>query len=78
MSDNKNKISMNKVKLSKAVEITGKSRIFFTHNHISKKDENGNIFVEWGELKKVIDDDLTNAKEHLRRLEIYEKQTDNK
>ena len=71
---------MNKeqVRMSKACEISGKSRIFFTHNHISKKDENGNIFVEWGELKKVIDDDLTNAKEHLRRLEIYEKQTDNK
>ena len=71
---------MNKeqVRMSKACEFSGKSRIFFTHNHISKKDENGNIFVEWGELKKVIDDDLTNAQEHLHRLEIYEKQTANK
>ena len=68
---------MNKeqVRMSKACEISGKSRIFFTHNHISKKDENGNIFVELGELKKVIDDDLTNAKEHLHRLEIYQNQT---
>ena len=68
---------MNKeqVRMSKACEISGKSRIFFTHNHISKKDENGNIFVEWVELKKVIDDDLANAKEHLHRLEIYQNQT---
>ena len=68
---------MNKeqVKMSKACEISGKSRIFFTHNHISKKDENGNIFVEWVELKKVIDDDLANAKEHLHRLEMYQNQT---
>ena len=68
---------MNKeqVRMSKACEISGKSRIFFTHNHISKKDENGNIFVEWVELKKVIDDDLANAKEHLHRLEMYQNQT---
>jgi hypothetical protein len=71
---------MNKeqVRMSKACEISGKSRIFFDHNHLSHKDENGNIFVEWGELKKVIDDDLINAQEHLHRLEIYEKQTANK
>ena len=69
---------MNKVKLSKAVEISGKSRIFFNYNHLTKKDESGDICVECEDLKRVINDELTNAKEHLRRLEIYEKQTANK
>ena len=68
---------MNKeqVRMSKACEISGKSRIFFTHNHISQKDENGNIFVELRELKKIIDDDLVSAKEHLHRLEMYQNKT---
>ena len=68
---------MNKVKLSKAVEISGKSRIFFNYNHMTKKDESGDICVECEDLKKVINDEFSNAKEHLRRLEIYEKQTTN-
>ena len=68
---------MNKVKLSKAIEITGKSRIFFSYNHLIKK-ESGNICVEFDDLKEIINDELQNAKEHLHRLEIYEKQTANK
>ena len=69
---------MNKVKLSKAVEISGKSRIFFNYNHLTKKDVYEDIYVEFDDLKRVINDEVANAKEHLRRLEIYEKQTDNK
>jgi hypothetical protein len=68
---------MNKVKLSKAVEITGKSRIFFSYNHLTK-NESGDIYVECDDLKRVINDEVANANEHLRRLEIYEKQTANK
>ena len=45
---------MNKVKLSKAVEISGKSRIFFNYNHLTKKDESGDICVEFDDLKRVI------------------------
>ena len=70
-------ISTNKVKLSKAVEISGKSRIFFNYNHLTKK-ESGDICVEFDDLKRVINEELENAKEHLRRLEMYEKQTANK
>ena len=66
---------MNKVKLSKAVEISGKSRIFFNYNHLTKKDESGDICVEFDDLKKVINDEVSNAKEHLRRFEIYQNQT---
>ena len=66
---------MNKVKLSKAVEISGKSRIFFNYNHLTKKDESGDICVECEDLKKVINDEVSNAKEHLRRFEIYQNQT---
>ena len=62
---------MNKVKLSKAVEISGKSRIFFNYNHLTKKDESGDI-VEFDDLKRVINDEVANAKEHLRRLEMYQ------
>ena len=69
---------MNKVKLSKALELSGRSRIFFSYNHLTKKDESGDIYIEFDDLKMVINDELTNAKEHLRRLEIYEKQTANK
>ncbi len=65
---------MNKVKLSKAVEISGKSRIFFNYNHLTKKDESGDICVECEDLKKVINDELTNAKEHLRRFETFQNQ----
>ena len=67
---------MNKeqVRMSKACEISGKSRIFFTHNHISKKDENGCVYVKYDELKDIINDEFINAKEHLRRLEIYQNQ----
>ena len=74
MSDNKNKISMNKVKLSKATEISGKSRIFFNYNHLIKK-ESGDIFVEFDDLKRVINDEVAIAKEHLRRLETFQSQT---
>lgn len=66
---------MNKVKLSKAVEISGKSRIFFNYNRLTKKDESGDICVECEDLKKVINDEVANAKEHLRRFEIYQNQT---
>ena len=66
---------MNKVKLSKAVEISGKSRIFFNYNHLTKKDESGDICVECEDLKKVINDEVANAKEHLRRLEMYQNKT---
>ena len=66
---------MNKVKLSKAVEISGKSRIFFNYNHLTKKDESGDIYVEWEDLKRVINDETENAKEHLRRLEMYQNKT---
>ena len=52
-----------------------KYNIYILKMKVSKKDENGNIFVEWVELKKVIDDDLANAKEHLHRLEMYQNQT---
>ena len=69
---------MNKVKLSKAVEMSGKSRIFFNYNHLTKKDESGDIYVEFDDLKRVINDEVSAAKEHLRRLEMYEKQTANK
>ena len=65
---------MNKVKLSKAIEITGKSRIFFSYNHLIKK-ESGNICVEFDDLKEIINDELQNAKEHLRRLEMYQNKT---
>ena len=65
-----------KVKLSKAVEISGKSRIYFNYNHLTKKDESGDICVECKDLKKVINDELSNAKEHLRRFEMYEKTND--
>ena len=66
---------MNKVKLSKAVEISGKSRIFFNYNHLTKKDESGDICVECEDLKKVINDEFSNAKEHLRRFETFQNQT---
>ena len=66
---------MNKVKLSKAVEISGKSRIFFNYNNLSQKDESGDICVECDDLKRVINDELANAKEHLRRFEIFQNQT---
>ena len=65
---------MNKVKLSKAVEISGKSRIFFNYNHLTKKDEGGDICVECEDLKKVINDEVANAKEHLRRFETFQNQ----
>ena len=66
---------MNKVKLSKAVEISGKSRIFFNYNHLTKKDESGDICVECDDLKRVINDEFSNAKEHLRRFETFQNQT---
>ena len=66
---------MNKVKLSKAVEISGKSRIFFNYNHLTKKDESGDICVECDDLKKVINDEVSNAKEHFRRFEAFQNQT---
>ena len=66
---------MNKVKLSKAVEISGKSRIFFNYNRLTKKDESGDICVEFEDLKRVINDEVANAKEHLRRLEMYQNKT---
>ena len=65
---------MNKVKLSKAVEISGKSRIFFNDNHWTKKDESGDICVEFDDLKRVINDEVANAKEHLRRFETFQNQ----
>ena len=65
---------MNKVKLSKAVEITGKSRIFFNYNHLTKKDESGDIYVELDDLKRVINDEVLTAKEHLRRFETFQNQ----
>ena len=65
---------MNKVKLSKAVEISGKSRIFFNYNKLTKKDESG-VFVELDDLKRVINDEVSTAKEHLRRLENFKNQT---
>lgn len=64
---------MNKVKLSKAVEISGKSRIFFNYNHLTKKDESGDIYVECNDLKRVIAAEVADANEHLRRLEMYNK-----
>ena len=64
---------MNKVKLSKAVEISGKSRIFFDYNHLTKK-ESGDIYVECDDLKRVINDEVANANEHLRRLETFQNQ----
>ena len=66
---------MNKVKLSKAVEVSGKSRIYFNYNHLTKKDESGDICVEFDDLKRVINDEVANAKEHLRRLETFKNQT---
>ena len=66
---------MNKVKLSKAVEISGKSRIFFNYNHLTKKDESGDICVDCDDLKRVINDEVSNAKEHLRRFETFQNQT---
>ena len=66
---------MNKVKLSKAVEISGKSRIFFNYNHLTKKDESGDICVECDDLKRVINDEVSNAKAHLRRFETFQNQT---
>ena len=66
---------MNKVKLSKAVEIAGKSRIYFNYNHLTKKDESGDICVEFDDLKRVINDEVASAKEHLRRLEMYQNKT---
>ena len=65
---------MNKVKLSKAVELTGKSRIFFRYNKLTKKDESG-VFVEFDDLKRVITAEVENANEHLRRLETFQNQT---
>ena len=66
---------MNKVKLSKAVEISGKSRIFFNYNNLTKKDdESGDICVECDDLKRVINDEVANAKEHLRRFETFQNQ----
>ena len=65
---------MNKVKLSKATEISGKSRIFFNYNKLTKK-ESGDIYIEFDDLKKVINDEVANAKEHLRRLETFQNQT---
>ena len=65
---------MNKVKLSKAVEISGKSRIFFNYNHLTKKDESGDICVECDDLKRVTNDEVSNAKEHLRRFETFQNQ----
>mgnify|MGYP003593058585 CR=1 FL=1 len=65
---------MNKVKLSKAVEISGKSGIFFRYNKLTKKDESG-VFVEFDDLKRVINDEVAIAKEHLRRLETFKNQT---
>ena len=65
---------MNKVKLSKAVEISGKSRIFFNYNHLTKKDESGDICVDCDDLKRVINDEVSNAKEHLRRFETFQNQ----
>ena len=75
MSDNKNKINMNKVKMSKALELSGRSKIFFSYNHLTKKDESGDIYVEFDDLKRVINDEVANAKEHLRRLENFQNQT---
>ena len=69
--------SMKMIKLSKAVEISGKSRIFFNYNHLTKEDF-GDICVECDDLKRVINDEVLTANEHLRRLEMYEKQTANK
>ena len=63
---------MNKVKLSKAVEISGKSRIFFDYNKLTKKDKSGDICVEFDDLKRVIYDEVVNAKEHMRRLDVYQ------
>ena len=65
---------MNKVKLSKASEISGKSRIFFNYNKLAKKDESG-VFVEFDDLKRVINDEVSTANEHLRRLEMYQNKT---
>ena len=65
---------MDKVKLSKAVEISGKSRIFFNYNHLTKKDKSGDICVECDDLKRVINDEVANAKEHLRRFETFQNQ----
>ena len=67
---------MNKqhIRISKACEITGKSRIFFNYNHMTKKDESGDICVEVEDLKKVINDEVSNAKEHLRRFETFQNQ----
>ena len=65
---------MNKIKLSKAVEIAGKSRIFFNYNKMTKKDESG-VFVEFDDLKRVIAAEVADANEHLRRLETFKNQT---
>ena len=65
---------MNKIKLSKATEISGKSRIYFNYNHLTK-NESGDIYVEFDDLKRVINDEVANAKEHLRRLEMYQNKT---
>ena len=63
------------VRMSKACEISGKSRMFFDHNHLSHKDENGCVYVKYDDLKDVINDEFINAKEHLHRFEIYQNQT---
>ena len=42
---------------------------------LTKKDESGDICVEFDDLKRVINDEVANAKEHLRRLEMYQNQT---
>ena len=65
---------MNKVKLSKAVEISGKSKTFFNYNHLTK-NESGDICVEFDDLKRVINDEVSTANEHLRRLENFQNQT---
>lgn len=67
---------MNKeqVRMSKACEISGKSRIFFDHNHLSHKDENGCVYVKYDDLKDIINDEFINAKEHLRRFETFQNQ----
>ena len=71
---------MNKqhIRISKACEITGKSRIFFDHNNLSMKDEKGCVYVLFGDLRNVIENEYMNAKEHLHRLEMYENQTTDK
>ena len=66
---------MNKVKLSKATEISGKSKTFYNYNHLTKKDGSGDIYVEFDDLKRVINDEVADANEHLRRLETFQNKT---